>query len=498
VREVTIGRSQAALTQFRYPMIFIEGPRGTSKSRGILTVLLRRLLKYPGARLGIGRQFRADLTKTILTTLEEEVFPAFGMKVPGSAHRENRSEYQLDNGSAIYLFGIDQGKGALSMGLTFLYLAEVTEPGMELETITDMAGAMRWMQSPENPQLPDYTQIAMDGNPVGPGHPINKMCEDVAPDLRIVRTREDYERIQAHNYAPAADPVHRPKRIITTHKDNPGYWDHDAWDYTPLGRNYVTQQLEGLTGFKRKRWLDGLWAAAEGAVYPEFDEQTHVIDPFPNGIPRDWPVYVAKDPGRDHPDATLFCAVAPNGRLYFCAESVVRQTTVEQDARVLTQMCANYKVVRKLGDPHYMFSVTKMSDTGRTIAQQMREFGHVFEPAPAARNQTEIAQQVDMVRTLLVSKGADGYPMLQVFRSCPKVINGFQSWGYQRDGKGRLKGGEDKFEDVADDEMDCVRMLVASRPRFEPQAIRSLSKPAVDDGPVVLPNGRKRWYGDED
>src|SRR4051812_19113715 len=108
MREVTIGRSQAALMRFRYPTIFVEGPRGTSKSRGILTVLLRRLFKYPGSRLILGRQFRSDLTKTILATLEEEVFPAFGLKVPGGAHRENRSEYRLDNGSLIFPIGIDQ------------------------------------------------------------------------------------------------------------------------------------------------------------------------------------------------------------------------------------------------------------------------------------------------------------------------------------------------------------------------------------------------------
>jgi hypothetical protein len=464
VREVTIGRSQAALTQFKYPTIFVEGPRGTSKSRGILTVLLRRLLKYPGARLGIGRQFRADLTKTILMTLEEEVFPAFGLSVPGGAHRENRSEYTLPNSSLILPFGIDQGKGALSMGITFVYLAEVTEPGMERETVTDIAGALRWMQSEEHPQLPDYTQAILDGNPVAPGHWMNKWAEDVPESLRIVRTREDYELLQAHNYAETPQPIYRPKRIITKHQDNPGYWDHNKWCYKPLGSNYVEKHLEGQTGFKRARWLDGLWKAAEGVVYPEFTNE-HIIDPF--DIPRSWPVYVAKDPGRDHPDATLFAAVAPNGRIYICAESIVRQTTVEQDAKVLTQMCSNYNVVRKLGDPHYMFSVTKMSDTGRTIAQQMMDYGHLFTPAPVARNQTEIAQQVDMVRTLLTTKGGDGYPMLHVFRSCPRTIDGFQSWSYVRDSKGRLRGGEDRFEDLGDDEMDCCRMLVACGPVYE-------------------------------
>lgn len=464
-REVTIGRSLAALTQFRYPKVFVEGPRGTSKSRGILTILLRRLFKYPGARLGIGRQFRSDLTKTILLTLEEEVFPAFGLSVPGGAHRDNRSEYRLPNGSLILPFGIDQGIGALSLGITFAYLAEITEDGMREESVLDVAGAMRWTRSPERPTLPSYTQMILDGNPTFPNHFANRTAEDVPHLLRAIRTREDYERLQTHNYAPAANPVHRWKRIITKHQDNPGYWDHAAWDWTEQGRGYVTQQLEGYKGFKRKRWLDGLWAAAEGAVYPEFDEDKHVCDPFP--IPRHWTCIVAKDPGRDHPDATILAAIAPNGRRYYAAESIVRQTTTAQDAAVLTKLCAPFNVAKKLGDPHYMFSNTKMSDSGRTIAQQMRDYGHVFVPAPSARNHAEMSQQVEMVRTGLTTILSDGLPAIQLFRSCVKTINGFQSWGYVRNSRGEMTGGEDKFEDVGDDEMDCVRMIEADGPKFD-------------------------------
>src|SRR5690349_14139582 len=122
----TVGESYGALAQFsHYPKVLVEGPRGTSKSRSILAYFLAKLLEYPGARLLVCRRYRAELTKTILTTLEDEVFPAFGIPVPGGAHRSGRSEYLLPNGSVIWPAGIDDGMGVLSMGITFAYAAEV-------------------------------------------------------------------------------------------------------------------------------------------------------------------------------------------------------------------------------------------------------------------------------------------------------------------------------------------------------------------------------------
>ncbi len=141
-----VGEAYGALEKFRYPKILVEGPRGTSKSRSILSFFLGKLLEYPGSRLLLSRRWRTDLTKTILTTLEDEVFPAFSIPCPGGADRTNRSFYKLDNGSMIWPTGIDDGMGILSMGITFAYVAEVLE--MTEEMVTDIAGGLRWLKSP--------------------------------------------------------------------------------------------------------------------------------------------------------------------------------------------------------------------------------------------------------------------------------------------------------------------------------------------------------------
>lgn len=466
----TVGESYGALARFAtYPKILVEGPRGTSKSRSILGYYLAKLFEYPGSRLGILRRFRAELTKTILMTLEDEVFPAFGIPVPGGAHRSGRSEYLLPNGSVIWPAGIDDGMGLLSTGITWAYCAEVIE--MEEETVTDVAGALRWLRSPERPSLPEHSQLMMDTNPGQPQHWANQKAEPVSDALRRVVTVADYLRLQEHNYRPAADPVRRWKRIVTKHQDNPGYWDHEKWDWTTLGRNYVKQQLEGLTGHKRARWLDGFWKSAEGSVFPEFDEERHVVAPFPHGWPKDWPVWIGYDPGYAHPCAVVFWGVAPNNQPHIIDEIHGSEIDLDRLAPMIREKAAKYRVVRWLDDPRGA-NQRRQESNGQTVRDIMRDkhrlFFHGWQAAEGAGKQS----QVEAVRLLLI----DEKRPLQVWNTCRGVIREFQSWAYKRTTDGQLKAGDDAYEDARNDAMDAVMGIVAERPVFDQPKIVSLSR----------------------
>lgn len=460
IASFTVGEAYGAIPQFEYPAILVEGPRGTSKSRSILSIFLGRLLRYPGSRLLLCRRFRTDLSKTILVTLEKEVFPAFGMDVPGGAHRGNRSEYELPNGSTIFLAGIDDGMGILSMGLTFCYAAEVIEMGEE--TITDIFGAMRWMRSPENPNLPGFTQIIMDTNPGPPGHWANQRAEPINEALRMVKTKDDYFRLQQHNYSGAPDPIHQWKRIVTKHQDNPGYWDHDAWEYTELGRKYVAETLEGLTGYKRERWLNGLWEAAEGAVYREFRVSQHVL-PVPFPIPEHWPVYVGYDPGYDHPAAVLWFAIGENGCTYIFDEIYSGGLSVSQLAEAIHKRNEGRTVRAYYGDPQHINNKTAQSP--KSIAQQFRELPNPIRFGIWPRTGQNEDQMVQAVREKLINR------QLKLFPNCQNTIREFQSWKFKRAPGGDLPPGEDKYEDKENHALDVVKGLIALNLKHERSGI---------------------------
>ena len=308
VATVEIGQSIAPLFTCQDPFVMVEGPRGTGKTRGTLSVLMCRALQWPGARFLLARSTRTRLTDTVLVTLENQVFPAFGIPVPGGAGRSNRHDYTLPNGSSFIPMGLDDESRTQSLEVAGIYLAEATELD-GIDAVTALAGSMRQAGYP-------FYQAIVDCNPVSPAHWMNQKGEPIEKGLRVVRTREDYERLQQHNRAPAKSPLDRWKRLVTKHQDNPAYWDHETWDYTDLGRQYIKTTLESLSGHLRRRWLDGDWVSAEGSVFPDFSEERHVI-PSRDTIPGDWPCYVGIDPGFDHPCAILWLqkrSTKKNGR----------------------------------------------------------------------------------------------------------------------------------------------------------------------------------------
>ena len=482
---IVIGQSYRPLLDAKWPFVLVEGPRGTSKTRTILSILLARALKYPGCRILLFRQHRTELTKTVLTTLEDEVFPAFGMTVPGGAHRENRSEYVLPNGSTFFLAGLYDGSGALSMGMTFAYGAEVLE--MSEDQVTSVAGCMRWMQSPERPNLPDFTQVICDENPGAPSHWANQRAEPAGNELRTIRTREDYARLQEYNAREPADPVNRWKRIITKIQDNPGYWDHVAWDYTKLGRWYVEKVLGNLRGFKRIRWIDGLHVAAEGSIFPEFDESKHTISPFDID---DWPVYMGWDPGVGHPTGMPWVAVSPNGCLYVVDENYrggwsVKQHCDEIKAREAARPVP-YNLHRRYGDPQHAFNSTAQSIP--TIADQAAEEGIILEPWPRTMNNANELQMIEAMRSLICAG------RLKVFKTCINTINEMQSWSWKKRADGSRPDGEDVPEDRNNDLMDPLKGMIAAgihdkRPRYVASA--------APHSPAAAAQQDQAWQADD-
>jgi hypothetical protein len=418
--------------------VLFEGPRGTGKTRAILTVILCRALAHPGSRWILGRSTRTRLSTSVLKTLEEQVFPAFGMSVPGGAGVHNRSEYVLPNGSQLVPMGLDDASRTQSVECAGLYLAEAVEIA-RADDATALAGAMRQAV----PGLA-FHQAIVDCNPGPPGHWLNRIAEPVPRHWRRVNGLADYRRLLDHGRKPA--PPGAWKRVVTRHQDNPAYFDVRRWQWTPAGAAYLGG-LGYLTGHLRRRWLDGDWVSAEGTVYPEFDEARHVVRPF--RVPDDWPVYCWWDPGYDHPTAIVWVAIAPNGCYYIFDEIYRGGLGVADHCRNVRERNAGRTVRRYYADPQHAFSQTAQSP--KSIAAQAREAGIVLVPGPRS---IDVEAGVNGVRQRLIDD------RLKVFATCRHTVDEFQSWRYRRNARGEQLAGDDQFEDADNHAMDGVRGLV--------------------------------------
>lgn len=443
-----MGRSFLPVLHSRDPFVLVEGPRGSLKTISHLNILMSRAAQFPGLKWYIWRSTRSLLSTTVLPSFEKYVIPAWrnvrGMALLNPAARPTqRTEYIFENGSVFLPVGLDDVLRGTSSEGAGGYLAEAIELDNQ-DQATALSGMMR------EPGI-DFHQIIVDVNPGPPGHWTNHACEPCSDAIRRVVTPADYERLQQYNSKPAADPQRKWKRIVTKIQDNPYFFDVVKWKYTKAGREYL-DNLGVLSGHLRARWIDGVWQAAAGSVYPEFREDVHVCDPFQ--LPPDWPVFLGIDFGFDHPCAVVWLTIGPAGTVYVVDEIYRSGMDIPTVAGLIRERNANRNIAQQFADPRDGWKHTQGQPV--PLNEQLTQQGlGAFLKWPAARGEQKTAQ-VENVRRYLVEG------RLKIFRSCPHTVQEFQSWSFKRDTKGNQLTGDDQYEDRNNDALDTIMGMLAS------------------------------------
>jgi len=271
----------------RDPEIVLSGPAGTGKSRAVLEKLHAVAEKYEGCRLIIVRKTRASLSTTGLITFHRLVLP------PGAAEI-NYQGAKYPNGSEIVFGGMDKGSKVMSSEYDIAYVQEATE--LTEGDWEDLTTRLRWGRVP-------YQQLLADCNPSHPKHWL-KLRSNIGKTVMLE----------------------------SRHEDNPSIWDGSQW--TPKGAAYIAK-LDALSGARHLRLRKGIWAAAEGLVYDDYDAAVHLIDRFE--IPRAWPRIWAVDFGFTNPFVWQAWARDPDGRLYRYKEIYRTQRLVEDHAKAILE-----------------------------------------------------------------------------------------------------------------------------------------------------------------
>ena len=265
------------------PECLVEGPAGSGKTMMLAYKLHLICSEFPNVRILMARKVLEDLKPAALSTYVNKVKD--DRVTPFGGNRFYPAEFRYPNGSVILVIGLDKPGKVLSSEFDVIYVNECTEISeTDWETLS---GRLR------NGALP-YQQLIGDCNPSGPRHWLNQRCNSG-----------------------------KTRRITTTHKDNPAYWDETAQDWTPLGRQYVTQTLAGMSGVMRDRYYLGKWSAAEGLVYPEFGNANIMTRDDLTG----WRCVMGVDVGSRNPTAILTGYVAGDERIHIGREVYRRNMT---------------------------------------------------------------------------------------------------------------------------------------------------------------------------
>lgn len=281
----------------RESQVLFAGPAGTGKSRACLEKVHAMCLANPGMRALVVRKTAVSLSSTALVTFEQHVATEHiengDVKWFGGSPKEAAC-YRYGNGSVIVVGGMDKSMKIMSSEYDVCYVQEATELSEDdWEKITTRL---------RNGKV-SFQQLIADANPDMPTH--------------WLKVRSDKGLT---------------KYIQSKHEDNPTLYNDDG-TLTVSGQAYMTM-LDDLTGVRYQRLRRGLWVAAEGLIYDEFDPSIHLRSSL-SDPPHDWPHHLVIDFGFTNPFVCQFWVEDPDGRLIMYKEIYQTQTLVEDHAKAI-------------------------------------------------------------------------------------------------------------------------------------------------------------------
>lgn len=194
-----------------------------------------------------------------------------------------------------------------------------------------------------------------------------------------------------------------------------------------------------------RRFILGQWGAFGGKRFPGFDQDVHVVEPFP--LHPDWESLRAIDYGWANPTAVVWCVIDFEGRWTAVAEHYEREKPVSFHAKRMRE------VESELGlHPSATFldpSAWAKRSEYESSAAEFADHG-VY----AGRAQNDRLGGWNRIEEMLARTVADT-PELRIWRSCPNLIRELSS--------ARIKAGTDDIEKLQDHALDALRYAIMTR-----------------------------------
>jgi PBSX family phage terminase large subunit len=319
-----INDQQRSFFESAAPEVLYSGAFRAGKSRIGCEKAYYLAQTYPGIPIGIFRKTAASLPASTERTLLLDVIPR-----PAIA-RSNASQhwYELDNGSRIWLFGLDPDPitglpskvGSVELGWAFVDEAvEINEGDWNM-----VKGRLSW------PGIP-YHQIAAATNPAGPGHWLKR---------RFTPPTETREYLHASTF------------------DNPA-----------LPADVLAEAAASPDDYYHRRYHLGQWVGAEGMIWTLPDSQMR-DEPGPFKA-----ICGAIDWGFVHAFAAEVIGQTGSGRLAVVDEMYERGRTLDEVIPRLLELQQLHHIRVWFADPSEPAYITACRRAGLDVVPAENEVG---------------------------------------------------------------------------------------------------------------------------
>lgn len=301
--EFTFYGGAKEFARYHGPEAMLHGPAETGKTISALWKLHLCALKYSNASIVILRKTQSSTYSTVLQTFTKKVLSEGGVMPYGGA---TPAWFDYPNGARIWVAGLDKASKVLSAEHDIIYANQAEELALEdWETLTTRATGRAG-------HMP-YAQLIGDANPAWPGHWMYHR-----PSLRLFYSR---------------------------HEENPVLFDPATGEITEQGQRTMAV-LDALTGVRKQRLRYGLPAQAEGAVYDEWEQRTHLV--YQEAVPELRRYIAAQDWGYTNPGALGVFGMDGENRMYLVRQVYQSGRTIDwwvDMARNLQQEYGRFEAV---------------------------------------------------------------------------------------------------------------------------------------------------------
>ena len=390
--------------------ILFDGGSRSGKTILLTEYMVMRAFQFPVSRQLMARKHRSHAEQSLWNdTLKNYL----SKNIPSGLYRREESKLTVSfyNGSQIIVGGLDDSdrtEKILGNEYITILLNEATQLSWETVQMAITRLAQSVKDDTGGSAIP---KLLLDCNPRGPRHWLHKVgINHIDPESgKELPNTSNWSRLHWSAY---------------DNKEN-------------LPAEYL-KSLETLPDVMKDRMLNGLWRNNEGAVYDEFDEDTHVVPPFE--IPKDWQRFRAIDFGYTNPFVCLWGALDNDGRLYLYKEHYQAQERTIVHAGIIKKLSK---------DELYLFTT---ADHDASERAELEAQG-IFTKAAIK----DVSTGIQSVKNRLTVQ-ADGKPRLLIFSTLKNTLSEIYdySWSAPRDGV-NAKEEPVKLNDHA---MDCMRYMV--------------------------------------
>ena len=261
--------------------------------------------------------------------------------------------------------------------------------------------------------------------------------------------------------------------------DSEIWYEFMEWADNPYLDERETEALERTMDERTKQARRyGKFAVSEGLVYPEFDENIHVIEPF--SVPKEWQDNISIDPGLNNPLSAHWYAVDFDDNVYVVYEHYEAGKDVDYHAAKIKEICERLQWKRDSRGriSALIDSAAKQRTLAsvKSVAELFYERGILVSPDV----EKDLFSGIARVKSYLNHK--NGLPNIYIFNTCVRLIGEL---------KGYYWGSGDTPRKADDHALDEMRYYLMSRPKNAPAIPQ---KSVIQKDKEAMVRRRKRGF----